>query len=83
MSAEHSLRTSHHRQPRRDANHWGTDGTRHPGLDPAACETCRTCPTCSGSGVIDTSPPEAFSAPWLQSDTGCPDCGGRGERGSA
>lgn len=41
MSAEHSDRHNRHRQPRRpDGNHWGQDGTRHPGLDPADCDDC-------------------------------------------
>jgi hypothetical protein len=41
MSAEHSARRNHHRQPRRpDANHWGKDGTRHDGIDPDQCPEC-------------------------------------------
>ena len=42
-----------------------------------------TCPNCEGSGVVDTSPPAVFSAPWLQSDTACPECDGTGEHAAA
>lgn len=36
------------------------------------------CPTCEGAGVVDTSPPGVDRAPWLQTDTDCPDCAGTG-----
>jgi DnaJ-class molecular chaperone len=82
VSAEHSLRTSHHRQPRRVSSHWGTDGTLHyPSADPATCPTCRSCPTCNGQGEVSPNP-HAASTPALIL-TNCPDCGGTGERGAS
>lgn len=37
------------------------------------------CANCGGAGVIDTSPPAVFRAPWLASDAPCPECNGTGE----
>lgn len=42
--------------------------------------TAPLCPRCGGVGIVDTSPPGVDRAPWLQTDTDCPDCAGTGLR---